>query len=242
MTISVPSLTSRCPSGSSTSLQSCLTRSPASVLVHSDACTASTVEQLLELCHSAISVFTLLSDKFVKLVLQTTFPCCPRHHEAAGIPLVRGQGQLRRGSLRQRLIVDHNELALVASSRSSGPLSEAALLLEVCSLLQPAQFFVRKRSRSRRCWSHECWRLRRGDCAACHVAADHPARGREGAVQALAVQGPRRPPRCGARERPGGCEAAAVAAPKAVSAREHVEVPGVGRVVDGQRAACDSGG
>ena len=32
------------------------------------------------------------------------------------------------------------------SSRSSGPLSEAALLLEICSLLQPAQFFVRKRS------------------------------------------------------------------------------------------------
>ena len=32
------------------------------------------------------------------------------------------------------------------SSRSSGPLSGAALLLEICSLLQPAQFFVRKRS------------------------------------------------------------------------------------------------
>ena len=32
------------------------------------------------------------------------------------------------------------------SSRSSGPLSEAALLLEICSLLQAAQFFVRKRS------------------------------------------------------------------------------------------------
>ena len=31
-------------------------------------------------------------------------------------------------------------------SRSSGPLSEAALLLEICSLLQPAQFLVRKRS------------------------------------------------------------------------------------------------
>ena len=32
------------------------------------------------------------------------------------------------------------------SSRSSGPLSGAALLLDTCSLLQPAQFFVRKRS------------------------------------------------------------------------------------------------
>ena len=32
------------------------------------------------------------------------------------------------------------------SSRSSGPLSGAAPLLDTCSLLQPAQFFVRKRS------------------------------------------------------------------------------------------------
>ena len=36
--------------------------------------------------------------------------------------------------------------ALVAQQPSSGQLSEAALLLEICSLLQPAQFFVRKRS------------------------------------------------------------------------------------------------
>ena len=40
------------------------------------------------------------------------------------------------------------------SSRSSGPLSDAALLLEICSLLQPAQFLSgRDRPRSRRCWS-----------------------------------------------------------------------------------------
>ena len=32
------------------------------------------------------------------------------------------------------------------SNRSSGPLSGAALLLDTCSLLQPAQFFVKKRS------------------------------------------------------------------------------------------------
>ena len=31
-------------------------------------------------------------------------------------------------------------------SRSSGPLSGAALLLDTCSLLQPTQFFVKKRS------------------------------------------------------------------------------------------------
>ena len=68
----------------------------------------------------------------------------------------RNQGQLRREALRlhQRLVVDHDELALVLrktralwlpSSRSSGPLSGAALLLDTCSLLQPAQFFVKKR-------------------------------------------------------------------------------------------------
>ena len=80
-----------------------------------------------------------------------------RDHKAAGVPLVRGQGQLRREALRlhQRLTVDHDELALVRpavrrrkalalwlpSSRSSGPLSEAALMLDTCSLLH-----VRKRS------------------------------------------------------------------------------------------------
>ena len=85
-----------------------------------------------------------------------------RDHEAAGVPLVRGQEQLRQEALRlhQRLVVDHDELALVrpavslqedpralvAHNRSSGPLSEAALLLDTCSLLQPAQFFVKKRS------------------------------------------------------------------------------------------------
>ena len=73
-----------------------------------------------------------------------------RDHEAAGVPLVRGQGQLRGEALRlhQRLVVcSRKTLALwLPSSRSSGPLSGAALLLDTCSLLQPAQFFVRKRS------------------------------------------------------------------------------------------------
>ena len=45
---------------------------------------------------------------------------------------------------------------------------------------------------------------------------------------------------------PMAAKLAAVAAPKAVSARGHVaqrgEVPGVGRVVDGECAARDSGG
>ena len=55
----------------------------------------------------------------------------------AGVPLVRGQKQ--RPAVRSRS-------SNLPSSRSSGPLSEAALLLEICSLLQLAQFFVRKRS------------------------------------------------------------------------------------------------
>ena len=44
-------------------------------------------------------------------------------HEAAGVPLVRGQGQLRREALGldQRLVVDHDELALV---RPAVPLQE----------------------------------------------------------------------------------------------------------------------
>ena len=65
---------------------------------------------------SAISVFTRLSDKSVKLVLPT-LPVArvARDRQAAGVPLVCGQGQLRGEALRlhQRLVVDHDELALV---------------------------------------------------------------------------------------------------------------------------------
>ena len=45
------------------------------------------------------------------------------NHQAAGVPLVRGQGQLRGEALRlhQRLVVDHDELALV---RPAVPLQE----------------------------------------------------------------------------------------------------------------------
>ena len=91
---------------------------------------------------SAISVFTRLSDKFVKLVLQTTLPVLPAITR-------RGQGQLRREALRLCAPPSRSRKTLalwLPSSRSSGPLSEAALLLDTCSLLQPAQFFVRKRS------------------------------------------------------------------------------------------------
>ena len=95
----------------------------------------------------------------MKLVLADHVARVACNHQAAGVPLVRGQGQLRREALRlhQRLVVDHDELALV---RPAVPLQEdpralvaqqpqlraAALLLDTCSLLQPAQFFVRKRS------------------------------------------------------------------------------------------------
>ena len=85
-----------------------------------------------------------------------------RDHEAAGAFLVRGQGQCV-----ERLFVCTSASSLIMisshwcappsrskktlalwlpSSRSSGPLSDAALLLDTCSLLQPAQFFVKKRS------------------------------------------------------------------------------------------------
>ena len=67
---------------------------------------------------SAISVFTRLSDKSVKLVLQTTFA---RSHKAVGV-------QLRQEALRLHQIL------------APGPLLEAALLLDTCTLLQPAQF------------------------------------------------------------------------------------------------------
>ena len=111
---------------------------------------------------SAISVFTLLSDKSVKLVLQTTLPVLPA--------ITRQPGFLWfvvRDSCVERLFVCTSASSLIMmsshwcvppsrsrktlalwlpSSRSSGPLSEAALLLDTCSLLQPAQFFVRKRS------------------------------------------------------------------------------------------------
>ena len=162
-----------------------------------------------------------------------------RDHEAARVPLVRGQGQLRGEALglRQRLVVDHDELALV---RPTVPLQEdpRALVAQQPQLraavwgravvghlqLAPARPVLRQEEIVRevggvghgeRVGGEE---LRRGDRAQPrHVAAHHAARrhsaarGREGAVQALAVQRARggRAGDCqrGARERPGGCEA-----------------------------------
>ena len=98
----------------------------------------------------------------MKLVLQTTLPVLPA--------ITRQPGFLWfvvRDSCVERLFVCTSASSLIMmsshwcvppsrsrktlalwlpSSRSSGPLSEAALLLEICNLLQPAQFFVRKRS------------------------------------------------------------------------------------------------
>ena len=109
---------------------------------------------------SAISVFTRLSDKFVKLVLQTTLPVLPA--------ITRQPWFLWfvvKDSCVEKLFVCTSASSLIMMSShwcappsrsrktlalwlpsSSGPLSEAALLLEICSLLQPAQFFVKKRS------------------------------------------------------------------------------------------------
>ena len=195
---------------------------------------------------SAISVFTLLSDKSVKLVLQTTLPVLPaitRQPEFLWFVVK----ELRREALRlhQSLVVDHDELALV---RPAVPLQEdpGALIAQQPQLraavggravvghlqLAPARPVLRQEEIVRevggvghgeRVGGEE---LRCGDRArARHVAADHAARrhssarGREGAVQALAVQRARggRPGdgQRGARERTA--KLAAVAAPDAVS-------------------------
>ena len=87
-----------------------------------------------------------------------------RDHEAAGVPLVRGQGQLRGEALRlhQRLVVDHDELALV---RPAVPLQEDPRALAVrcrgprcCWTLAacsspPSSSSGRDRPRSLKCWS-----------------------------------------------------------------------------------------
>ena len=226
---------------------------------------------------SAISVFTRLSDREARVADHVARVA--RDHEAAGVPLVRGQGQLRREALRlhQRLVVDHDELALV---RPAVPLQEdpRALVAQQPQLraavggravvghlqLAPARPVLRQEEIVRevggvghgeRVGREE---LRRGDRArARHVAAHHAARrhsaarGREGAAQALAVQRARggRPADCqrGARERTGGSEARRGGCARGRQrASGHVahrgEVPGVGRVVDGECAARDSCG
>ena len=111
--------------------------------------------------HLAISVFTRLSDKFVKLVLQTTLPVLPA--------IMRQPGFLW------------------------------FVVKDSCiETLQPAQFFVKKRSSEK---SEVLVTVSVLDAKSCgagdraqarHVAAHHAARrhsaarGREGAVQALA--------------------------------------------------------
>ena len=178
-----------------------------------------------------------------------------RDHEAAGVPLVRGQGQLRREALglHQRLVVDHDELALV---RPAVPLQEdpRALVAQQPQLraavggravvghlqLAPARPVLRQEEIVRevggvghgeRVGGEE---LRRGDRArARRVAADHAGRTGDG--------------QRGARERPGGCEARRRRCARGRQrARGHVarrgEVAGVGRVVDGECAAGDSCG
>ena len=73
------------------------------------------VEELLELRHVGLRNLRLHPADHVARV------AC--NHQAAGVPLVRGQGQLRQEALRlhQRLVVDHDELALV---RPAVPLQE----------------------------------------------------------------------------------------------------------------------
>ena len=110
---------------------------------------------------SAISVFTRLSDKSVKLVLQTTLPVLPAITRQPGFRWFVVRDSCVETSLRlhQRLVVDHDELALV---RPAVPLQEdpRALVAQQPQLraavggravvghlqLAPAQFFVKKRS------------------------------------------------------------------------------------------------
>ena len=165
---------------------------------------------------SAISVFTWLSDKSVKLVCRPRCPCCPSRGSRGSFGSWSGTAAWRGSLSAPALVVDHDELALV---RPAVPLQEdpralqpqlraavgAALLLDTCSLLQPAQFFVKKRSSEKSEVLVTLSVLEAKSCGAetpsssrrrTHAARRHSAaRGREGAVQALAVQRARRPPR-----------------------------------------------
>ena len=186
------------------------------------------VEELLELCHVGLGNLRLHQVREARVADHVARVA--RDHEAAGVPLVRGQGQLRREALRlhQRLVVDHDELALV---RPAVPAAAARRCRRprCCWTLQlaPAHPVLRQEEIVRevggvghgeRVGRKE---LRRGGRArACYVAAHHAARrhsaarGREGAAQALAVQraNRRRPD-----DRQRGAKLAAVAAPEAVS-------------------------
>ena len=219
------------------------------------------VEELLELRHVGLRHLRLHPA-----VRQIREACVADHvarvacdHQAAGVPLVRGQGQLRGEALglHQRLVVDHDELA---PGRSSGPLSGAA---HTCSLLQPAQFFVRKRSSEKSEVLVTVSVLEAKSCGAETVPelvtsphttlpVDTPplvavkVRSRlsqsSGPAEAAPVIVSVAPVSA-----PVAAKLAAVAAPEAVSVPVgHVahrgEVAGVGRVVDGECAAGDSCG
>ena len=146
------------------------------------------------------------------------------------------------------------------SSRSSGPLSGAALLLDTCSLLQPAQFFVRKRSSEK---SEVLVTMSVLDAKSCGaetvpelvtsphttLPVDTPP------LVAVKVQSRLSQSSGPVEAAPVMVSVAPVSAPVAAKrccargrqrARGHVahrgEVAGVGRVVDGECTARDSGG
>ena len=94
----------------------------------------------------------------------------------------------------------------------------AALLLDTCSLLQPAQFFLKKRSSEKsevlghgeRVGGEE---LRRRDLVqACHVATHHAARRHSPLVAVSAVHRGGRPAHC--QRGAGAAKLAAVARPR----------------------------
>ena len=120
------------------------------------------VEELQELCQVGLGHLRLHPA-----VRQVGEACVADHiahvagdRQAAGVPLVRGQGQLCREALRlhQRLVVDHDELALVRPPVRSGCPAAAApgrcWRPRCCwKSSRPSSSSKRDRPRSRRCWS-----------------------------------------------------------------------------------------
>ena len=132
-------------------------------------CLASTESKSSAASALAISVFTRLVRE-ARVADHVARVAC--NHQAAGVPLVRGQGQLRREALRlhQRLVADHDQLAL---ARPAVPLVGHLQLAPARPVLRQEEIVreVGGVGHGERVGGEE---LRRGDRApARHVAADH---------------------------------------------------------------------
>ena len=176
-------------------------------------CLASTDEQLLELCHVGLDHLRLYPAvrqiREARVADHVARVACD--HKAAGVPLVRGQGQLRGEALglHQRLIVNHDELALV---RPAVPLQLRAAV--------EGRVGHDERVGGEERGAETVPELVTSPQTTLPV--DTPPRVAEGAVQALAVQRAR-----------GG---------RPADGQRGARGSRVGRVVDGECAARDSGG